>query len=56
MRADGIPVPEAGYHSRDRLDTETGEISGLYDNPPAGALLNRVGNLVKEPPATVYLH
>lgn len=56
MRPDGIAVPAAGYHSRDWLDTETGEISGLYGNPPAGALLNGVENFVKEPPAAVYWH
>ena len=56
LRPDGIAVPETGYHSRDMLDTETEEISGLYNNPPAGALLNGAENFVKEPLAPVYLH
>jgi len=43
-------------HSRDTLDAETGEISSLYNNPPAGALLSASENFVKEPSAPVYLH
>ena len=56
LRPDGIAVPETGYHSWDMLDTETGEISSPYNNPPAGALLSTAENFVKEPPAPVYLH
>jgi len=56
LRPDGIAVPDTGYHSRDMLDTETGEISSLYNNPPAGALLSAAENFVKEPPVPVYLH
>ena len=56
LRPDGIAVPETGYHSRDMLDTQTGEISSPYNNPPAGALLSVAENFVKEPPAPVYLH
>jgi hypothetical protein len=56
MRPDGIAVPATGYHSRDLLDTETREISNLYNNPPAGALLSVTENFVKEPPVPVYLH
>ena len=56
LRPDGIAVPETGYHCRDMLDTETEEISGLYNNPPAGALLSVAENFVKEPPTPVYLH
>jgi len=56
LRPDGIAVPETGYHSRDMLDTDTGEISSPYNHPPAGALLSGVENFVKEPPAPVYLH
>ena len=56
LRPDGIAVPETGYHSRDMLDTDTGELSSLYNNPPAGGLLSVVENFVKEPPAPVYLH
>jgi len=32
------------------LDTQTGELSSPYNNPPAGALLSIVENFVKEPP------
>ena len=56
LRPDGIAVPGTGYHSRDMLDTETGEISSPYNNPPAGALLSVAENFVKEPPAPGYLH
>jgi len=49
-------MPETGYHSRDMLDTETGEISSLYNKAPAGALLSVAENFVKELPAPVYLH
>ena len=56
LRPDGIAVPETDYHSRDMLDTQTGEISTPYNNPPAGALLSVAENFVKEPPAPVYLH
>ena len=55
VRPDGIAVPEAGYHSRDMLDTRTEEFSRLYNNPPAGALLSVAENFVKEPPTPVYL-
>jgi len=56
LRPDGIAVPDTGYHSHDMRDTETGEISSPYNNPPAGALLSVAENFVKEPPAPVYLH
>ncbi|MCH7854779.1 MAG: DUF222 domain-containing protein [Proteobacteria bacterium] len=63
VRPDGIAVPEAGYHSRDMLDTDAEDVSTLYNNPPAGvlnppagALLSVAENFVKEPPAPVYLH
>ena len=56
IRPDGIAVPDTGYHSRDMLDTETGDISSSYNNPPAGALLSVAENFVKEPPAPFYLH
>ena len=58
-RPDGIAVPETGYHSRDMLDTDTGEVPGTYDsyNPaPAGALLSAMENIAKELPAPAYLH
>ncbi|MBT8108314.1 MAG: HNH endonuclease [Gammaproteobacteria bacterium] len=55
-RPDGIAVPDVGYHSRDWLDTETGEVSTAYDNPPAGGLLSVAERSAREPPAPVYLH
>ena len=55
-RPDGIAVPDVGYHSRDWLDTETGEVSTVYDNPPAGGLLSVAERSVSEPLAPVYLH
>jgi hypothetical protein len=55
-RPDGIAVPDAGYHSRDWLDNETGEVSTAYDNPPAGGLLSVAERSVREPPPPVYVH
>jgi hypothetical protein len=49
-RPDGIAVPDAGYHSRDWLDNETGEVSTTYDNPPAGGLLSVAERSVRKPP------
>jgi hypothetical protein len=54
FRPDGISVPAAGYHSRDWLDRETGEISTTYDNPPAGGLSSIIERVVGEPPPPVY--
>ena len=56
MRPDGIAVPPCGYHSRDTIDEETGEISNPYENPPAGGLLSNPDSFASEPPAPVYLH
>ncbi len=56
QRPDGIAVPETGYHSRDMLDTDTGEVFESYKPAPAGALLSDVENLVSEPPAPAYWH
>ena len=56
LRPDGIAVPETGYHSRDMLDTDTGEVFESYNPAPAGALLSAMENLVSEPPAPAYLH
>ena len=55
-RPDGIAVPEVGYHSRDWLDTATGEVSTAYDNPPAGGSLSVAERSAEEPPPPVYLH
>jgi len=56
QRPDGIAVPETGYHSRDMLDTDTGEVFESYNPAPAGALLSAMENIAKEPPAPAYLH
>jgi len=56
VRPDGIAVPEAGYHARDVIDEETGEISTVHDNPPAGGLLSMIEKRVSEQPPPVYLH
>ena len=56
VRPDGIAVPESGYHSRDMLDTDVEHRSTSYNNPPAGDLLSVAENVVKEPPAPVYVH
>jgi len=53
VRPDGIAVPECGYSSRDMIDDD---LSGAYENPPAGGLLSTVKNIVSEPPPTIYLH
>jgi hypothetical protein len=55
-RPDGIAVPKIGYHSRDWLDTDTGEVSTAYEDPPRGGLLSDLERMVKEPPPPVYLH
>ena len=56
QRPDGIAVPETGYHSRDMLDTDTGEVFESYNPAPAGVLLSAMENIAKEPPAPAYLH
>jgi hypothetical protein len=43
-RPDGIAVPQTGFISR------------LYENPPAGGLLSVAENIVRERPPPVYLH
>jgi hypothetical protein len=55
-RPDGIAVPEVGYHSRDMLDTEIGEISNLHNNPPAGVLESgEISSPYNNPPAGALL-
>ena len=56
MRPDGIAVPPTGYHSRDMIDEDTGEVSSLYENPPRGGLLSMAENFVSELPPPAYLH
>ncbi len=43
-------VPTCGCREKDVIDEETGEISGLFNNPPAGGLLTAVKSFVSEPP------
>ena len=54
--ADGIAVPESGYIPQDFIDTETGEISNPYENPPAGGLLSVAETTTTEPLPPRYLH
>jgi hypothetical protein len=56
VRPDGIAVPPTGYHSRDMIDEDTGEVSSLYENPPRGGLLSVAENFVSELPPPAYLH
>ena len=53
FRADGIAVPEVGYHSRDMVDEDRGE---RHTNPPRGGLLKAVEKLVNEPAPPDYCH
>lgn len=54
MRPDGIAVPACGYHYRDRIDEDTGEL--LQNEAPAGVLLSVAERTVEEPPPPQYLH
>ena len=54
MRPDGIAVPACGYHYRDRVDEDTGEL--LQNETPAEALLSVAERTVEEPPPPQYLH
>ena len=56
VRPDGIAVPERGYIPQDFIDTETGERSNPYENPPAGGLLSVAEKMVSELPPPRYLH
>lgn len=53
FRPDGIAVPDVGYCSRDRVDTDIG---GANYDPPRGGFLSAAEKLVNEPPPPEYLH
>ena len=72
-RPDGRAIPACGYRvadvidggtiDEDTIDEETGEISGLFNNPPAGGLLTGaktfaadLGPALREPAAPAYWH
>jgi hypothetical protein len=62
-RPDGRAVPACGYHTRDTLDDDVGDVSRqagprseLNNNPPAGGLLSAADNFASEPPPPVYWH
>jgi len=62
-RPDGRAVPACGYHTRDTLDDDVGDVSrqagsmsDLNNNPPAGGLLSAADNFLSEPPSPVYWH
>ena len=55
-RPDGRAVPACGYHAQETMDDEAGEISELFNNPPAGGLLTGLKSFVSEPPAPAYWH
>jgi len=56
VRPDGIPVPRFGYIPADFIDTESGEISYPYENPPAGGLLSVAERMVEELQPPLYLN
>jgi hypothetical protein len=53
---DGRAVPTCGYNTRGTLDNDVGEISELFNNPPAGGLLTAADNFLSEPPPPAYWH
>jgi len=62
-RPDGRAVPACGYHTRDIMDDDIGDVSRqagprseLFSNPPAGGLLTETDNFVSEPLAPAYWH
>jgi len=69
-RPDGRAVPACGYHTRDVMDDDVGDVSRqagprseLLNNPPAGGLLTGADNFLSdlgpacgEPPSPAYWH
>ena len=55
-RPDGRAVPACGYSTEDATDDDVGEISELFNNPPAGGLLTAADNFVSEPAPPAYWH
>lgn len=56
LRPDGIAVPQCGYATQDVIDEDTGEVSRVYEIPPAGGMLSIAKTMLKEPPPPAYLH
>jgi len=55
-RPDGRAVPACGYHAEDITDDDIGDVSKLFNNPPAEGLLTGVDNFVSEPASPTYWH
>lgn len=62
-RPDGRAIPACGYRTQDTIDDDTGDVSELINNPPAGGLLSSTDNFVsdlgpacRELPPPVYWH
>ena len=55
-RPDGRAVPACGYRAQDRIDDDVRDISELFNNPPAGGLLNGAKNFVSERSPPAYWH
>ena len=62
-RPDGKAVPACGYSATDMMDDDVGDVSELFNNPPAGGLLTNADNYVadlgpacREPSPPAYLH
>ncbi len=55
-RPDGRAVPACGYSAADTTDDAVGEISELFNNPPAGGLLTAADNFALEPSPPAYWH
>jgi len=47
-RPDGRAVPACGYRAEDNMDDDIGDLSGLFNNPPAGGLLTGVKTFVSD--------
>jgi len=55
-RPDGRTVPACGYRAEDIMDDDAGDVSELFNNPPAGGLLTGVKSFVSEPAPPDYWH
>ena len=47
-RPDGRAVPACGYHAKDITDDDVEDISGLFNNPPAGGLLTGMKSFISD--------
>jgi hypothetical protein len=55
-RPDGRAVPACGYGTGDITDDDIGDVSKLFNNPPAGGLLTGMDNFVSEQASPAYWH